>query len=1082
MKENPNSLEVLYDYKDIIDEDNRYEVESNEFKIPTVIRTNKKSNNFPFIFYIFILSLIGLICFIIYYLIRFFNSKNKVFYVSLVDPFLKPKVTKYKYKNIKFINGLELLLVQVDANDKAGGSIVINNGYNDNIFEKGELKLYLYSLINKTLHDNYTLSDYYGNINYRVNDFYSYFRFDILNDGFFNYLKNFSTLLDLNPTTGEQFMKNYENSRQKLDREYRAELKELDKKEQFLIDYLVYGFNENGSEVYRPGKGDYFPAYKNSSEILKKIEILKNNMLNLLRKLIKPSKIKIVLMSHFKMSRMEAKFKRYFKYLINLKESEQSNFTEDYEYNVTNFTKQKVIVYKIGENEKSYIKINYYIDKMENESYSDFIISAGYFNYLKYMLDVNKETLNERLDENKFDFKSFSTDFEIILKKKIKFSIKIESYRKNYHFQDILYSIYHYIYKIVKFVETISKDDERYKEIKKILDQNFTFREDSDNPMETSYNLALNLFQKTSDKNHFSYFLKNNWIPPIDNDIDIDKLKKYYKQLIPDNSIIIFGVNGKEGYNETCKSEHNFILDCSQLLLNNKNYTKTLKFFNLRYAINDLNVNFTEHFKKDEESSITFKKNEYISDYEDLITEDPEDENNDNLAVRIGNESNMRYFYFKKDTTFKIPKVHVTLNFFHPYLRPGNFAEDNLLDINTNTKKQIKFYLIMLYWTYIKKEIQKNLNDAVVAGNDILVSYNDNNLIIQVFAYTDKIEKILNEIKNIIMNTKDLENDKFKNKAELYNESLFEDFLNFEDTNYSTITRFYFKNFLANGKMYNKYKFVKEFNDSIYDYSINEISNVFFGKFITSFIIDSHIYGDCNEERAIIIVDIFKENKEDEKNFNKTLSLAGYNTEKDEINIYNFISATRNISQLSNRSNMCEDEILSNKRNNKTLIRYFYYKDYNLPNYLMFSLLSKMLSSDKGKSKFSSFELETVGFLRNATYFQFIMTKKSNAKSEDFNKLKYLVNSTLLAKNRTYIEDIDVVGDRFYYLKRNLANALFKRRDNFNEKAIYYLNSLKYSHYKEKSIKYELEKIELNKLITDFNDTIDKNPKLDFLH
>ena len=1070
MKEKVNSLELLYNDGDIIDEDNRYEVESFGSKNQIIMKTKKKSNNIPIIFWTFIFSLIGLLIFICIYIIKYLNYKIK--YKAFNEPFLKPNVTEYKYKLIKFDNGLELLLVQVDENHKAGGAIVIDSGYNDLTFEKGELKSSLYGLISKDFYDSYILEVYFGNFDYYVNDTFSYFRFDVLNDYFFSYLKDFSLVLKINSSITKIFNNNQLHAKKKIDNEYTKETKKMDKREQYLIDYLIYGLNENGKDVYRPGRQKDFPT-KNIGEFVK------NNVTKVLNNLIKPSRIKIVLMSHFKMSRMEAKFKNYFKYLIKLNKNEQSSLTDEFKYNNDDFKKQKIIIYNINESETSYIKINYYIEKIDNESYSDFIINSGYFNYLKYMLDGNKEALCDCLDLKDFDFKSLSTDFEVILKTKIKFSIKIELYSKNSYFQDILYNIYHYIYKISKSIEKISKEDERYNEIKKILNQSFIFQEDLNNPIETSYNLALNLFKKINNENCSSYFLKNNWIPSLDSDNDLYKFKKYYEQLIPNNSVIIFGKNGKEKYKETCKSDHKFSLNCEKLFVNKPKQTKYLF---LKYIVDDLNVNFTKYFENNEKSYINFKKNEYISDYLDLIPKDPEDKNNDDLAYRIGNISNMRNFYFKKDTSFGIPKVHVSLNFFHPYLRPGDyFSNAYLINNNSDEQKQIKYFLIMLYWTYIKKEIQENLNDAIRAGNSIVVSYNDNNLYIRIFAYSDKIETILEKIKNIITNTTNLENGEFKNKAELYKESLFEDYLNFKNANYTTITLFYFYNILVNEKMFNRYKFFQEFNELIFNNSIKEITNGF-GKIITNFIINAHIFGNCTKEGAEKIADLFKENNGDELNFDYVLQLAGYDKEKDGISAFNFVNHIRNINDLNENKNIRIDNI-DVDNDNKTLITYFYYKKYNLNNYINYYLLSKILQGH-GNNEWAGYEVQTEGLLRNATYFRFTLTRtKINENTTyDFSKFLYVIKKTLTRKLNVYKVKVDILGDKFYYIQKNMEKILLKKRDDMYKTAIDYLNSLVYTSYKEGPIKKIMKEIKLDGLVKELNNSlIDINPRVNFL-
>ena len=1066
MEEKINTLEVLYDDKNIIDGDNRYEVENDEFKSPAVIKTKRKSKNHPFIFFLFIFILIAVIGFAFFLLIEFIKNENETFYQSLDEPFNKPLVSQHKYRKIIFNNGLELLLVQVDENDTAGGAIVIDSGYNDLNFPRGDLRFSLYSLVNKEILNSSRLSDYFGEFNYYVEDFYSYYRFQILNDGFFNYLYNFSSIFK--NSSLNQIKQDYKSVSVQMEKNYINELKETERKEQYLINYLIYGYkNDSGDDDYRAGRiKDY---------INRKDEDNEKTVRKTLNKLMKPSKIKIVLMSHFKISRMEAKFKNYFNYLIKLNGSEQSNSDNEIIFDGNKFSKQKIISYV--NKRKSYIKINYYIDKLDDESYNDFVINAGYFNYLKYILDGNKEVLKNSSNNFYFDFKSLSCDFEVILKSKIKFSITIELYSNSYpHFQDILYNIYHYIYNVTKYVKNINEENQNYKELKKILNQSFIFQEDSDVSIDVSYDFARRLFQKKF--NESFYFLKNKWIP---SPFDFEKFKKYYEKLTPENSVIIFGMIGNETYNEKCSNDHTFKLNCTKLFFQKFHGIHT-NYFNLYYAMDDLDIGFSENFNSTE-GTINFQANEYISGYIDKIPKDPEDENNNVLAFRIGNEtSNMRHFYLKKDTSFGIPKIHLSLNFFHPYLRPGDeFPKEFLINNNATLTKYCKYFLLMLYWTFIKKEIKENLNDAIRAGNSITVGYNDNNLFVEIFAYSDKIEEILKKIKNIVLSTEKLDNGEFIKNSKLYNESLFEDFLNFGGISYLDLTLFDFYNRLANERMFNKYLFVKEFDESIYNNSIHSINSSFesnnFGMVITNYIINAQIYGNCTKEKADIIANIFKEGKNDENNFNLyDLQEAGYNN---EIKAYNFVNYIRNITVLNYSTSV--DNIRDRDNKTSKFTRYLFYEKYSLNNYIKISLLSKMLSGEK--LSLNGYTIETKEFLHNAAYLRFTLKKNNNESLDKLETLLTTLKDVILIQKDKYSEELDVIGNRFYYLKKNLENYLTVKRDNMVKRAYYFLNSLVYSNdVGTKSIHELISDIELNNIIDSLERLINETFYIDYFY
>ena len=179
----------------------RYEVKnssSNQINFENP-KTKKK---FPFLFYIFLFSLIILIGFIIFTLITKLTKKENY---TIENMYLKPDISNNEYSNVKFNNGLELLLIKVDENDTAGGIIAFDTGYLDTNYENETeyLKLAFLSLITYEVQNSIKLIDYLGKFDYSIEEHYSFFSFSILNSGFFDYFEKFSQLTYLNPENND---------------------------------------------------------------------------------------------------------------------------------------------------------------------------------------------------------------------------------------------------------------------------------------------------------------------------------------------------------------------------------------------------------------------------------------------------------------------------------------------------------------------------------------------------------------------------------------------------------------------------------------------------------------------------------------------------------------------------------------------------------------------------------------------------------------------------------------------------------------------------------------------------------------
>ena len=160
-----------------------------------------------------------------------------------------------------------------------------------------------------------------------------------------------------------------------------------------------------------------------------------------------------------------------------------------------------------------------------------------------------------------------------------------------------------------------------------------------------------------------------------------------------------------------------------------------------------------------------------------------------------------------------MPKVSVVIYLFHPYQRP-NFKEQKDNDQS--------FFYLMLYLSYMQRQINLVLADAIRAGLVLAdairagtffkLGYAENYLYLDIEAFSDKIEKILTIVKDKVINvnysmiTKDIE---------IYKDFALENFLDFSNRNIKSILKHEYSIYLTNKiegfpPIYNYYNMKKE--------------------------------------------------------------------------------------------------------------------------------------------------------------------------------------------------------------------------------------------------------------------------------
>ena len=249
-----------------------------------------------------------------------------------------------------------------------------------------------------------------------------------------------------------------------------------------------------------------------------------------------PSKIKIVLYSHYKQSLMKKFFLKAFSNITNRPKKNNNNQILPNAYNISGFTTNKIIYYQLTDPDTNYIEINYFLTN--NATHEQLIKDSQYFNYIIYILNQTDENslyyeLNHN-DTHEVHIKSLSSYYEVVLRSKIKFSIMIQLNHYSYNNTDeIISKVYNYINNIILYINSYNSstfNDIRLEELEKISEQNFTFTEDAHESIFYKI-LSNNLFYK-DDKD---YLLKKMWFSKDDFIKNFDLVKFYFNQLTLNN-------------------------------------------------------------------------------------------------------------------------------------------------------------------------------------------------------------------------------------------------------------------------------------------------------------------------------------------------------------------------------------------------------------------------------------------------------------------------------------------------------------------------------------------------------------------
>ena len=968
---------------------------------------------------------------IIYYILLCREEEN--FYIFYINWF-KNYLNKRDYRNYQFDNGLEVMLIHDEHFDMDGGAIVIDKGYLDYPYDEG-IPTFAASLLTYTFETpeiNKILNNYFGSYLFEIGEDFTNFYFDIINSGFKKFLVVFSSVL--NEERISDYFEKYlnesdlENIKINMNNSYLINCNDNSKREFHLIENLVYNFKDDNNDGILP-EGNYDTIDKYD------INDLKQKTLNYLKQLINPKNIKIVLFTKYKFLVSSKYMIKSFQYLINKNSDIMTEENKSNSFKNMEFKKSQIIYMKNQNKDPNYIKIIYFIDKINNETYSELYYKKNYFYYIVDILSETKKGSLYYLLTNSFDYniKILEADVKYILKSKIEFYIYIElNCLKNLN--DLIFITYQYMHKIINEAIGGNIQFDRYVELKNIYDQKILYTEKSYETKYLARNNGQNIFKTKYKQYYYFYRYLVPWEINKTYEENINEIKNesyfYYSQLKPENSVIILGLRDNDINNMTCDKNSYFPLNCSYF--KDKNNINTTKYYNLEYINTTINSSdFEKYFDINNTANISYVKNKYISKHNEEIQESNESQN-----YYIKSNNTLNTFHFKKDPTFLVPKLYISINLLHPYLRPL------LSDTDTN---DCYYFQILEIFSAIKRKINKELTDAIRASNEITVDFNENYLYINIYCYEDVAYKIVKTIKNIILDTK-WEKTDFITNNEIYKYETLENFFNFGDIVLENVGQYYFYTIVKNG-FYNLYDFDKTKFETIYNKFCFDIIKDNTYK-LNKFIVNGLIYGNYNNSEAEKIYELFQRKeiflyeKDDIQNL---LIEVNNNIEVDEYEYW-----TKEIKELEEdaQSVNISRKIINKADNNNYGFRFINLFDDKFDNsvYLNYSLVENMLNNIE--SKYSQNLLYLKMFIYDDIYFGLLLYEPDDNKVNPNNNsfVDKLFDTMINESNYYYSSSVDNIGDRFYYLQRNLGVIIFKKQNTFKEKAIEEINYRIYNY------------------------------------
>ena len=610
------------------------------------------------------------------------------------DKIKKPLTDEREYEIIKLDNKLVITLISDINTNRSGFSMsTLLGSINKMIRYPGLSKLLQIRFVSNSLIN--LIKKYTGHYHFVTNEETSSYYFDIDTKGLEKTLDEFSSMLNSK-------LDYYDNNNRDIVYDLNNIYKTQDAGliQDILIDYIISEETSN-----------YDNTFMNGGSIDKKAIV--DNMKGLFDTYYTPEIIKIAIVSNLSITELK---KICLKTLSKVKSKNVSvipliSKDEDVEY-------QKIIWAKPrSKEENNLLKINIYTgDQMFKYS--------SILPYFVYMLEGERaDSVYYYLGQHQY---KYIEDISISIERSIKTGNHLVLNMKltNEGIRDIQY-IFKVVFGLFQSIKNSDQIERTYKDLQTIYKKKFqfmtidkyhsylndiTFRMLEENTFQMEEELSNILFWKYD----LEEYNKNKIINYIDNYLNLE------------HSVIFIETNDIEISDKDTRSQFIGIQSFETRL----GYT---------YKLAEINPNtFREEIDMFGESYMGKKENPYMTQL-DSLSETFEE----GVIRSIIKDSKMK-FWAKRDTTFKVPRVHSYFRLVYP-------------DVRNNDPDQYK--LNMVYANVILEDFIKTFEEAKLSGNEIIMNIDENGINIKVSSYKDVYLAIINKIIDIIYNKKSVNKD-----------------------------------------------------------------------------------------------------------------------------------------------------------------------------------------------------------------------------------------------------------------------------------------------------------------------------------
>ena len=601
----------------------------------------------------------------------------------------KPLTDSRDYEIIRLGNGLMITLISDTESNRSGFSMTTLLGTSNKLIKyPGVTKLIQRKFVSKKLRD--IIRKNTGKQKHSTSEEISSFYFDMDSAGFEEALEEIGHMLN----SDGNFYKTPNSDNIIKDLRKLLKRKNQESNNNLLIDHSISPDQHN----YVEG-GDY--------DILTDGQKVQDNVAELFNIYYSPQNIKIALISNLPLSNIISICTKAFGGLKIRPNSNPDAFSripdEQLKLGQMIWAKPKgykenrqltFVLYSKEEKFKGLTPLSYFVYLLEGERPDSIYYYLGHQYHQIENVNINVQ-------------KSLTYGNKLVIKMKV---------RKNGD-EDFKY-IFKVIYGIIQSLKKSKEKRETYEDLKTIYQKRFQFLtidKYSTYLNDISFNM-LNTTNEEFSEEYLSNILYMNYdLEPYDSDV----IHEYQNLLSVSNSLVFYQVeNIFESY------------DISQIFHDYDESTPLIQELGFSY----LSTNLISTDFEEEISGFAFEywgkgKNPFLTSLDTLTLTNEEGE-----VRSIINEEKAK-LWVRRDTTFKLPRIHSYFRFIYPEIRETD---------------QERYKLNMYYANYLIFTFFKAFEEAKLSGNEILANVDENGLNIKVAGYKDVYIKIIRKLFDII--------------------------------------------------------------------------------------------------------------------------------------------------------------------------------------------------------------------------------------------------------------------------------------------------------------------------------------------